>query len=52
MPRRCVQTETAKPKQEPAKKIEQPEPELELVKETTEKSKPKGGIIDTQKNNN
>jgi cell division protein FtsA len=42
-------SETAKPKQEPAKKIEQPEPELELVKETTEKSKPKGGIIDTLK---
>lgn len=41
--------ETAKPKQEPAKKIEEPEPELELVKETTERSKPKTGIIDSLK---
>lgn len=42
-------SETAKPKQEPAKKAEEPEPELELVKETTERSKPKTGIIDSLK---
>ncbi|HEX2934631.1 MAG TPA: cell division protein FtsA [Bacteroidales bacterium] len=42
-------SETAKPKQEPEKKTEEPEPELELVKETTEKSKPKTGIIDSLK---
>lgn len=42
-------SENAKPKQEPAKKTEEPEPELELVKETTERSKPKTGIIDSLK---
>lgn len=36
-------------KQEPVKKIEEPEPELELVRETTEKSKPRTGIIDSLK---
>lgn len=42
-------SETAKSKQEPAKKTEEPEPELELVKETAERSKPKTGIIDSLK---
>jgi cell division protein FtsA len=41
--------EAAKSKQEPIKKEVEPEPELELVKETSEKSKPRTGLIDTLK---